>query len=275
MTEFTTTSRGDRVAFDRFGEGPGLVFVAGAGPDRASDPITAETARRVAEEGITTVVFDRLGRGESRTDAGEDSGTGTGGGFDLDRELEAVRAAIDAAGGSAVLCGHSSGCSIALRAAVAGLPVTGLVLWEAPLAQSSVFVREWIDEFERRLDAADLAGAQEQYMRDMPPEWLAGAKASPVWDAIVAGAPTLRPDGQSLVWASEALEATALASIRMPVLAAYGTSTLPEMPLAATRIVAAIPGATVEAVPGAHHSWEPEPMAAVLARFVRSTAAAA
>ena len=40
MTEFVTTSNGDRVAYDLYGSGPGLVFVAGAGPFRAIDPDT-------------------------------------------------------------------------------------------------------------------------------------------------------------------------------------------------------------------------------------------
>ena len=96
----------------------------GAGPFRAVDPITTETAERAADFGVTTVVFDRLGRGESAAE----------GVLDLDRELAAIAAAIDVAGGRAVLCGHSSGCSLALRAAAAGLPVTGLALWEAPVA---------------------------------------------------------------------------------------------------------------------------------------------
>src|SRR4051794_3932300 len=114
MTDFTTTARGDRVAYDRYGSGPGLVFIAGAGPFRAVDPITTETAERAADLGVTAVVFDRLGRGESAAE----------GVLDLDRELAAIAAAIEVAGGRAVLCGHSSGCSLALRAAAAGLPVT-------------------------------------------------------------------------------------------------------------------------------------------------------
>ena len=65
MTEFTTTTTGDRVAYDRRGTGPALIFVAGAGPFRAIDPWTTETAERAAQQGITTLVFDRLGRGES------------------------------------------------------------------------------------------------------------------------------------------------------------------------------------------------------------------
>ena len=112
MTEVTTTARGDRVAYDRYGDGPGLVFVAGAGPFRAIDPVTTETARRAGDLGVTAVVFDRLGRGESTA-----SGV-----LDLDRELDAIAAAIEVAGGRAVLCGHSSGCSFALRGARADCP---------------------------------------------------------------------------------------------------------------------------------------------------------
>jgi hypothetical protein len=38
MTEFTTTTTGDQVAYDRRGAGPAPIFVAGAGPFRAIDP---------------------------------------------------------------------------------------------------------------------------------------------------------------------------------------------------------------------------------------------
>lgn len=65
MTEFADTSAGDRIGFDRYGEGPGVVFVAGAGPLRATDATTTETARLVAEHGVQTLVYDRLGRGDS------------------------------------------------------------------------------------------------------------------------------------------------------------------------------------------------------------------
>ena len=117
MTEFATTALGDTVAFDRHGEdGPAVVFVAGAGPHRAGDPITPATAALLADRGVTSVVHDRLGRNESPAD----------GVITLERELAAVAAMIEVAGGSAILCGHSSGCAIAVEAARAGLPVTGL-----------------------------------------------------------------------------------------------------------------------------------------------------
>lgn len=263
MTEFATTAHGDRVAYDRRGDGPGLVFVAGAWPYRAIDPATTETAERAADAGLTTVVFDRLGRGESEAE----------GRLTLERELAAVAAMIEVAGGRAALCGHSSGCSIALAAAHAGLPVTGLALWEAPLGEGSAQVRAWIEEFERRLDAGDFVGALEQYMVDMPPEWLEEMRRSPDFEHMARGSRTQRADGESLVWATEALERRTLAGVTAPVLATYGTSTLPEMPAAAGWLASVLPDATVREVPGADHTWEPAPMAEELVRFVRERAA--
>ena len=65
----------------------------------------------LGDDGGTTVVPDRLGRGESLASAR----------LDLRRELSMLRAMIDAAGGSAVLVRHSSGCAISLAATAAGL----------------------------------------------------------------------------------------------------------------------------------------------------------
>ena len=265
MSELTTTARGDRVAYDRYGTGPGLVFIAGAGPFRAIDPITTETAQRAADLGVTAVVFDRLGRGESRAE----------GLLDLDRELAAIAAAIEVAGGTAVLCGHSSGCSLALRAAAAGLPVTGLALWEAPVATDAADTRAWADEIERLIDAGDVQGAQRHYMKDMPPEWLAGAEASPEWPMIAAGVVSTRADAQSLAWATAELATGSLTGVEVPVLTMYGAQTFDEMPVGARMIVAAVPDGVEKEMPGAMHSWEPAPMAAELATFVTSVAAPA
>ena len=266
MTDFATSSRGDRVAYDRYGpigDGPAVVLVAGAGSLRGEEPVVA-TARLVADRGVAVLVPDRLGRGESAVE----------GSLDLDREVEALRAVVDAAGGRAALCGHSSGCAISLYAAAAGVPVDGLVLWEAPLSAPAARTREWVDGLEQRIDAGELEAAQEWYMRDMPPEWLAGAKASPAWPAIYAGVVSLRADGEALRWATAQLESGALrAQVGAPVLSVYGSSTFPEMPAAAERIRSVLPQAEVREVPGAHHGWEPAGFAPVLAEFVRSARA--
>jgi pimeloyl-ACP methyl ester carboxylesterase len=262
MSTQVTTVRGDTVDHDLRGSGPGLIFIAGAGMWRAIDDVTGPTAELAAAMGIATIEYDRLGRGANRV-------TGR---IDLDRELEAVAALIEAIGGRAVLCGHSSGCSIALAAAVRGLPVAGLALWEAPMDPATTGVQAWVDEVGRRIDAGDLEGAQLHFMKDMPPEFLEGAKTSPAWPAMVEQAGALRPDGESLVWATSAPHAELFGDLAIPVQIMYGEQTFPEMRAAADSLVAAIPGATRREMPGAMHSWEPEPMATELARFTMAAA---
>ncbi|MEU8898992.1 alpha/beta hydrolase [Nocardia sp. NPDC048505] len=258
MSEYLTTSRGDRVAYDLRGSGPALLFIAGAGPYRAIDPVTTETAELAAQQGITTIVYDRLGRGESRVE----------GRIDLDRELEAVAVLLERAGGSALLCGHSSGCSIALAAAVRGLAVDGLALFEAPLGEQDSGGREWAAEVDRRIDAGDLEGAMRYYMKDMPPEFFEAWRQSPEFPDLVAQAGSLRADGESLVWAESAPHTELFGKIEVPVLAMVGAETFPEMYTAADSIVAAIAGARQQRVPGAQHTWVAEPMAELLVEFV-------
>jgi pimeloyl-ACP methyl ester carboxylesterase len=265
MSEFSTTRLGDRVAFDHRGSGPALVFVAGAGAHRAIDPWTTATAQAAAERGISTIVYDRLGRGESRVS----------GRIDLTRELAALESLIDFAGGSAVLCGHSSGCTISLAAAVAGLPVTGLVLWEAPIGNIVGGAGPWAAEVDRRIETGDLEGALAHYMKDMPPEWLEGARISPEYADIVAQVVSYRPDGESLAWAESAPLEEVLGGIRIPVKVMAGSVSLDGILAAADAITAAIPGATQQRMPGEDHMWEPKPMAAELAAFVTACAAVA
>ena len=264
MTELATSTRGDRVAYDRHGpvgDGPTVVLVAGAGSLRGEGPAVA-LAGLLAADGIGTLLPDRLGRGGSAAE----------GPLDLDRELAALAAVVDAAAGPVVLVGHSSGCAISLCAAASGVGVGGLALWEAPLAAPAAGTGAWADEFVRRLDAGRLEEAQEWYMRDMPPEWLAGAKASPAWPMIYAGSVSLRADAQALRRATAALESGTLRDAvgDVPVLAAYGTSTFAGMREAAERVRSVLPQTEVREVGGADHVWDPAALAPVLGAFVRS-----
>jgi pimeloyl-ACP methyl ester carboxylesterase len=262
MSRTVTTARGDSVAFDRYpadreGEGPAVVFVAGAGPFRAIDPQTTETARLLAERGVTTVVHDRVGRADSHRP----------GRVDLDDELAAVAAMIEAAGGRAVLCGHSSGAAIALRAAVEGLAVAGLVLFEAPLDPATTGVEQWTGELYRLLDAGDAAGAVTHYMKDIPLDALDGLRDSPLWEPFVAHAESLRPDAQALAWALSAPHAELFGALDVPTLLVVGRETLDEMPAAAALLAATLPDARRAEVAGAQHSWEPAAMADLVADF--------
>ena len=260
MTEHVTTSHGDTVGYDRRGEGPAVVFVAGAGPFRAIDPQTTETAEILAQRGFTTVVHDRVGRADSFRD----------GRVDLADEVAAVRALIGVAGGRAALCGHSSGCAIALRAAVEGLPVDRLLLFEAPLDPAAEGVREWTAELYRLLDAGDRPGAVSHYMKDIPLEVLEGLRDSPLWEPFVAHAESLRADAQALEWAMSAPHPELFGALDVPTLLVVGQETFDEMPAAAASLAAALPDATRAQVAGAQHSWEPTAMADLMTDFLRA-----
>lgn len=268
MSLTLTTARGDLIAYDHHlasgseAADVAVVFIAGAGVFRAIDPQTTETGERLARAGVDALVFDRTGRGESV--AAADDGV-----LDLDRELDVIRAVVDAAGAPAVLCGHSSGATLALAAAAVGVPVVGVVTWEAPLDGFAAGVTAWAAEFIRLLDAGELERALEQYMVDMPPEWLESARRSPEFPMMVAQTPTMRADAASLTWADSAPLPELLAGIAVPVLALAGTETFPGMVEASEEIAAAVRDGRAERVAGADHSWEPAAMAERLTAFAR------
>src|SRR4029077_16170425 len=78
-------------------------------------------ARALAER-LTVLNYDRRGRGDSGDTAP----------YAVEREIDAPWAVRGARGGSAAVFGHSSGATLALKAAAAGLPISKLVLYEPP-----------------------------------------------------------------------------------------------------------------------------------------------
>src|SRR6266511_3186042 len=129
-----TSPDGTVIDYDRYGEGPAVIFIGGAASYRAIDEATTQTARRLAAEGFTTVDYDRLDQRGDVLDlarAGSDP-PGATQRWALAREVEDVAALIEAVGGTAALCTNSSGADVALAAASAGIGVTALVLYEPP-----------------------------------------------------------------------------------------------------------------------------------------------
>ena len=260
MTEYATSTDGTRIAFDRYGSGPVVIFVAAAMQFRAFAPQTGDLARSLADQGFTVVVYDRRGRGE----------TVAAGPFALAAELADLGSLIDEVGGRAALVGNSSGGAICLAAASAGLPITALALWEVPLGDElGSEGAEFLAGLRERVEAGDEVGTIEFYMRDMPPEWLERARQSPAWPVMTAISGTLVPDAEALAWTQSAPHADLFSSIGVPVLAMHGTEALPLFPRAAEAIAAAVPDGQVATVPGREHSWDPAEMTKALADFLR------
>jgi pimeloyl-ACP methyl ester carboxylesterase len=126
---------GTTIAFDRTGDGPPLLLADGALVDRSA---VSSLAAALAGK-FTTYAYDRRGRGDS----GDTSPHA------VEREIEDLDALITAAGGSALVLGHSSGAVLALRAAAQGLPISRLVVYEPPFVAGDTRPRLTVDLEER------------------------------------------------------------------------------------------------------------------------------
>lgn len=99
MSRFQTTTSADgtTIAYEIHGDGPPLVSITGAIRHRSFLPV--RRGATIMGQQFRVFSYDRRGRGDST-----DTET-----WSLAREVEAVEAVIDAAGGQAVIYGHSSG----------------------------------------------------------------------------------------------------------------------------------------------------------------------
>ena len=96
---------GTVIAYQRSGNGPALILVDGALCSRAFGPSQKIAALLTGQ--FTVYTYDRRGRGES----------GDTPPYAPAREVEDLAALVEAAGGSAVLVGLSSGGALSLEAA--------------------------------------------------------------------------------------------------------------------------------------------------------------
>jgi pimeloyl-ACP methyl ester carboxylesterase len=254
---------GTVIDYDRYGDGPAVIFIGGAATYRAIDAATTQTARRLAAEQFTTVDYDRRGRGRS----------GDTQPWALDREVVDVAALITAVGGAAALCTNSSGASIALAAASAGVGVTALALYEPPFFAGLSFTTHLA------VLRSLLANAKnDQAMRynltaviGLPAEAVDGMAQAPWWAAMVAAAPTLVYDHAATNeinldpdWRGR------WATVTVPTIVCSGDQTFPGLPEAADAVAAALPNASRQTLPGQGHQPAPEAIVPVLVEFLRS-----
>ena len=258
-----TSADGTVIDYDRYGDGPAVIFIGGAASYRAIDAATTQTAKRLAGEGFTGVDYDRRGRGRS----------GDTQPWALAREVEDVAALLTAVGGATALCTNSSGADIALAAASAGTGVTALILYEPPF-----FAGHRFTEHLAALSSLLAAGNNEEAMRynltsviGLPAEVVDQMAQAPWWAAMVAAAPTLVYDHAATNevnldpdWRGR------WARVTVPTIVCSGDQTFPGLPEAADAVAAALPNASRRTLPGQGHRPEPEAIVPVLVEFLRS-----
>jgi pimeloyl-ACP methyl ester carboxylesterase len=254
--DYVTSKDGTRIAFDRLGEGPPVILVSGGSVDRSSN---APVARLLADR-FTALNYDRRGRGPSGDTLP----------YSVRREIEDLEALIDAAGGSAFLYGTSSGASLALEAAAAGLPVTKAALWEPPyiLDPSSRPPADAAKTFEELVSAGRRGDAVEFFMVKvvgMPAEFAAQSRTQPWWAATEALAHTLAYD--ATIMGDYSLPVGRAALVTAPTLVIAGEASFPFMRETAEALAKAIPNGETRTLEGQTHDVAPEAIAPVLEEF--------
>ena len=262
-----TSQDGTSIAFDQSGQGPALVLVSPAFGTRAD---AASLAATLAPD-FTVFTYDRRGRGASGDTLP----------YAVEREIDDLKAVIDAAGGSAFVFGHSSGAALALDAAQA-LPdkITKLALYEPPFIIDDSRP-PMPDDFAGRL--SELIGegrrgdAVEYWQTQLgiPAEAIAHMRQSPMWAGLEALAPTLPYDATILgdTQRGNPLSLRRWATVTVPTLVLDGTTMMGREDLhtfmrhGADEIASILPNAQRRTLEGQDHGPADDVLAIALRAF--------
>jgi pimeloyl-ACP methyl ester carboxylesterase len=264
VTETVTSADGTTIAYDRYGAGLPLVLVHGAFTDK-SHPTMCEVASALAPW-FTVVNYDRRGRGES----------GDAPAYAVEREIEDLKALIDAAGGSAMVFGGSSGAGLALTAAVHTSTISRLAVWEPPYhvdASAPYLPYEFGSRLASLVEQGRRGDAVELFMVEaaqVPVAVVAAMRAEPSWAAIEAVAHTLAYEA-AVMGPGNALPGNRLSAITQPTLVLTGTKSPQWMANASRAVAGQIPGARNRVLEGEAHNVAAKALVPELLEFFTST----
>lgn len=256
--ETATSADGTVIAYERAGDGPALIVCNGAFSDRGAFVAPPDLTER-----FTVVTYDRRGRGDS-------GAVGDAWPIAAEREYEDL-AAVAAATGTAApfVFGMSSGAAIALRAAAAGLPVAGIIAFEAPFVNDETprpdgdtaeHIRALAAAGDRReavvywmIDVVQVPGMTREALADAP--WVA---------ALEPFVPTLPYD---IAVTDGGVPTAELGKIDAPVLIVGGGDSPAWFHRSVAEQAAAIPGARLQMLDGFGHGAPPEVIASIMLDF--------
>ena len=252
-----TSADGTKIAYDRYGDGPPVILIAGAFNTRsATAPLAVALQNR-----FTVLNPDRRGRGDS----------GDSPPYAVRREIEDLAALIADAGGSAAVFGYSSGAVLALEAAASGLAITKLALYEPPYVDDTrpappADLLEQLDDLlsaGRRGDAVELYQAK---VIGIPEDVVAQLRQAPFRPELEAIAHTLVYD--ATVMGDFRLKAERIASIETPTLVIAGGDSPPFLRNAARAVADALPSGEHRTLPGQTHQIDPDVTAPLVTEFL-------
>ena len=258
---------GTPIAFDRSGEGPALILVAGASNVRLDQALLAAALA----PHFTVFAYDRRGRGDSGDTAP----------YAVEREVEDIEALINEAGGTAFVFGHSSGAVLALEAA-RQIPtkIAKLALYEPPFIiddSRPPAPENYAPRLTELVSSGRRGEAVEYFMTGvgMPAEMIAQMRQSPMWPGLEDLAHTLPYDiiviGDTMSGDPRTLRKWA--SVTVPTLVMDGTIFLGSeanhafMRHGAQEITAVLPHARHRTLEGQDHGASDDVLAAALIEF--------
>ncbi|WP_328607786.1 alpha/beta hydrolase [Amycolatopsis sp. NBC_00345] len=258
---------GTVITYDRAGSGPALVLVAGAFSYREFPGLLQLTG--LLAEHFTVYNYDRRGRGDSGDTAP----------YTVEREIEDLRAIVDAAGGEAFAWGLSSGAVLALKAAEAGVPLTKLALYEPPFMTDPAG-RHAPADFKPRLESLVRQSKRGEAVKYFMTKGMgAPAFAIPmmrlmpgVWKRLTAVAHTLPYDLALLDghFAGEPLLAGEFAGVKAPTLVLDGGKSAAGLRQAAQDLADVLPDGHRRTLAGQNHNVSMKVMAPVVREFLEA-----
>ena len=237
-----TSPDGVRIVGEATGEGPGLALVYGAMMQQHA------WARLMAQlPGRTVYTYDRRGRGESTNLPG----------YEVQWEVEDVLAFLGALPQPLDVFGHSSGALLALHAALRGVPMRRLVLYEPPLArvrepQLSADIPLRIFDLVARGDRDEALAQFYQHGMWLTPEDVARLRQGPRWAEQMRYAETGGYD--VTITRTFPFDPDALAKLTMPVLFLYGDQSPDWMKEGVRAFAKAVPNSSLEVLEGQGHN---------------------
>ncbi|MEO8180381.1 MAG: alpha/beta hydrolase [Deltaproteobacteria bacterium] len=222
---------------------------------------------RVLSRRLSVWTYDRRGRGESSDTLP----------YAVEREIEDLAALVSRAGGSAFVCGTSSGAVLGLLAAARGVSIRGLALYEAPFIVDGTrpsTESDWL-----RIDQAVRDGRSADAVRafltsvGVPRVVQAVMRLLPLWSKLRAVAHTLPYDGAIVkdYQRGRALPAERWASVHVPALVLAGGKSPAWLQAAARALTASLPNAQLRTLPGQTHDVSAKALGAeVVELFGRS-----
>lgn len=254
-TEGTVTSAdGTSIAWTRLGSGPDLVMVHCVGVSRATT--MQPTLPAALAEHFTVWTYDRRGKGRS----------GNTQPYAVEREYEDLAAILELTDGPVTVYGFSSGATLSLLAAAAGLPIDRLALLEPPLyaepdpeQQMLTAGRSKLADGPRALHQwfqTDVVGVPEEVLSQLPPLSTEDLSNAPTLLHELAFLPGTGPER--------------FAGVAQPTALIASDSTVPEIHQWGRQLAEAMPDARTMILPGEWHGVDDATLTAGIVEFAKS-----